>query len=417
MSNHLEQSPILLGVMQNTNDSSFPASTDSTQNPAHPSGAPQLPFHSSCGLNIADLTPLLAEGHKKVRPSSSRCLNRHAQKRPKKLDEEKVELPVFNNKFPVGIARYDDMALYASQQGFVSSFIVVNSASFCADWRAPKAADSLDSIRGVMLSYPIFKKGKFRQLLSDLNARLVVAIVDNVAEVPVHHLQVTDPNSPYFGEYVPHRPISIIMQSSGDLQERTLLLTEERWLIGRRKCSVFKGCIAPPYLVIAAIDCASGLTLRARILPVYLAEDRSTFSILRSGYERSAMGSIGTCGGVGFAPQNKEQLAQLQLALGHRWAGDLSAYPCLPDVVLFPPAGGLIVILEIYGLCGLKKYLEAKEIKEAKIRAILNLNKFTYLKIDKVHLSMKTPAERVIALLIKEWFDAKPGFLWRKRLV
>jgi len=272
-------------------------------------------------------------------------------------------------------------------------------------WAFPLSGKILDAISVQMLVNPTANTGTFARLLTQKDVRLVVAIVASVTDVFPRNLTVEDPRSAFAGEQVPYRSVPIILSAARNASERELCLTDERWEIGCRKFKVMKNVVAGPYLVIAAIDNPSGLTLRARIFPVWLAPDRSTFAIVRSNYERIGMQCVYENGGVAFTPIHQEQLSQLQVGLGHRWAGDLSTYPSLADMVICPKVGGKIVVLEIYGLCSLKNYEEGRQNKQVKIELVLPRNDWSYLYILTKQLNYKaTPAPTVIKRFIEEWF-------------
>jgi hypothetical protein len=309
------------------------------------------------------------------------------------------------------IARYDDMATYSVFTGTVSGFISANQKS-ASDWAYPEAAELLKAITDWMLSHPVVETGPFRRLLELKHARLVVGLVGPI-DGPASVMQVVNPASAFVGEEVPYRRVQFILRSGGNDDDAGLNITDERWIIGRRKCSLPNHrWVTGPYLVIAAVDNASNLTLRARLFPVWISSDKRTFAIVRSDYERVAMAAIHANGGVAFTPIHRAQLAQLQTAFCHRWQGDLTTYPFLPDIIPMPSRGHLVSVLEIFGLRKFKKYEEGRLKKQTEISHMLK-KQFKFLCISQSLMKSSGSAHLFMRNLIERWYLCRPQFLWK----
>jgi len=166
--------------------------------------------------------------------------------------------------------------------------------------QSPCTERLLHGVSQEMCEQPIMKMGRFADLLIIKGSELVVGIVGDVDSIPLEHVKIENPQSAFAGETVAYRTVPLIVVAPENADKKHILVTDDRWAIGRRKCNVLRGTVEGPYLVVATVENSSGLTLRVRFFPVWLASDYSTFSVVRSAYERAAMECIHLNGGVAF---------------------------------------------------------------------------------------------------------------------
>jgi len=309
--------------------------------------------------------------------------------------------------------RYDDCVMTSVSRAMVGEFIEAN-AIIHSGWRNPSTVNLLQAIYRLMLTHQTTGFGTFQDLLEQNNAHLVVAIVDEV-KGPLFFTKITDSKSVFSGKVVPYKSIRMIASASANLAEPVIKLTHRRWRIARGKFTLPSGeCVKGPYLVVAAIDNVSGFTLRARMLPVWFPEDHSTFSTVGSGYERMGMDAIRFLGGVAFTPVRESQLVQLQEAFGSRWRGMLPKYEFRPDMVLMPAPGGLITVVEIFGMTTFKPYAEGKTKKAMRI-VIINLNGHVRcLCVPTKHVEKTMPPRKTIKMNLEMWYNNPENQLWRQ---
>jgi hypothetical protein len=298
---------------------------------------------------------------------------------------------------------HDETVSLHVRRAFAESTIAAKRNGDSAAFEYPKTTELLDSMHAKIRAHPILTGGTFDDLLRAKDARLEVVLVEGL-DGPELTQNVPGGCGAFGGEEVPYVNVLIVTAAAANAGESSLHLTVQRRRIARGKFGLpNKRWVEGPYLVVAVIDNASGLTLRARIWPVWIAADGSTFGIIRSNYERMAMAAVYARGGVAFAPMHREQLVMLQEALGSHWTGNLAAYGFLPDLILFPVAGGLIVIVEIFGLTTFKKYREGKTKKEAAIKLALEKKEFGFHAIQTKELRSGKPKE-VIEGHVAEWY-------------
>lgn len=362
---------------------------------------------------LGNLLDLKAPVKPKNEPTlSARCLNPDPQKKYAKKDSNKKRAK-YQRWLEKQNARYDDAATFALRQAITKKFIELNRDPLSEIWTSPSSAELLSAIHYEMNNQAVSGGGLFADLLSEKNASLRVAIVGDIEELTTLKIKVKNYASAFGGKTIQYKSVPPILSENNNTTNNDLLLTTDRWRIGRRKCSTPKAVVRPPYLIIAAIDNVSGLTLRARIFPVWTPADLSTFSIVRSSYERTAMDAIHDNGGVALTPIHKEQLAQLQAGLGHRWEGNLTTYPCLPDIIIPPKQGSKIAVLEVYGLCGYKKYDKGKKVKRLKIEKAQRHNHFTYLAIGSYQFRLHSVPQEAISEAITEFYNNASNTLWQ----
>jgi len=338
--------------------------------------------------------------------------SRHSlDRRPKKLRKKKGEgNGCFGN--PNGVVRFDDACTWAVRRAFDGITIEANSDPQSIDWHYAGTQELLIRILLLLLAYEVEGQGNYAELFRSKRARLVVALVPDITAKP-EIISVPDDGSPFSGETLKVHRVPILMAAGVNSAEKILNLTDERWETAQRKFSLpGKSHVKGPFLVVAAIDNVTDLTLRARMWPVWIEANSSTFAVVRSGYERFTAEAVHALGGVCFLPMHKDQLDNLQAALGSRWAGNLKAYAFLPDLILFPKHGATITVLEVFGLTALKKYAERKRVKEATAENGQSPDTYSFLAIQTRDFRSADP-EIVILRLIAAWYRDEAKNLWR----
>jgi len=310
--------------------------------------------------------------------------------------------------------RFDDVAVAVVCAADVECTVAANLDPSQDDWHSPKATVVANAIFERFVAFPVAGGGSYKDLLTARNARLVVAIVSDLDATQITELVPLNDGA-FSGEEINYRRILIVFAAEANATESSIDLAEDRRKIALRKVSCPGGrCVSGPYLVVAAIDNASNVTLRARIFPVWVSPDRDCIALVRSGYERAAAGAIHAIGGMLFMPLRISQLERLQRAFGSRWVGDLTTYGFLPDAILFPNRDGLVTILEIFGLTRFKKYEEGKRKKEKKVLLKEGPNTYSFLAIQTAELRNRDASDFIRAR-IAAWYDEEWRQLWRKR--
>jgi hypothetical protein len=345
-----------------------------------------------------------------MKKASRRSLDRRPSKHRKR--KKKKWNGCFGNSNSV--ARFDDVASWCVWLAFAQVTIEANRDAGSVDWHYARSSDVLNRISALLLAYAVSGHENYARLFQDKGARLVVALVSDITAEP-ETIKVPENGSPFAAENLKVHRVPILWSATNNCGEKVINLTDERWKIARRKFGLpGKKYVKGPYLIVAAVDNVTGLTLRARMWPIWLEPHTDTFAVVRSGYERLAAQSVHSIGGMCFLPTHKEQLGLLQKAFGTRWTGNLNAYAFLPDLLLFPKQGGTITLLEIFGLTSFKKYAEGKRIKEIAAVKGSSANTYLFLSIETRELKRGDP-EVVIQKILHAWLHDEDRKLWRRK--
>ena len=344
-----------------------------------------------------------------MKEASRRSLDRRPRKNRRRIKNGKGCFG--NSKYA---ARFDDVASWCVWLAFAQVTIEANRDAGSADWHYARSSAVLTRIYELLFAHAVSGHENYARLFQDKGARLIVALVSDITAEP-ETITVPVDGSPFAGETLKVHRVAILKSATKNSGEQVINLTDERWEIAHRKFGLpGKRYVKGPYLIVAAVDNVTGLTLRARMWPIWLEPRLNTFAVVRSSYERFAAQSVHSFGGMCLLPTHKDQLRALQEAFGDRWTGDLTTYAFLPDLIIFPVRGGTITVLEIFGLTSFKKYAEGKRIKE--VAAVNGSSAATYffLSIETRDIRRGDP-EIVIQRTIHAWFQDEDKKLWRRK--
>lgn len=270
-------------------------------------------------------------------------------------------------------ARFDDAAGDFAASSIVTSFLELNAPRTDGGWELVDARVQIALIKSRLLAARTHQGTSFATDMRNADRELFVGLVHvperETCSVVVRGGLGFEPHDEAFEA----RRLGILTSTDDDTETPALYLPEARWVIARRKFGLpgSKGSagsryVAGPYLGVGVYEPQSGAFARLRLWPVWRSIDGKYFAIVRSELERAAVDAAHIAGAVVFTPFRRNQLLELQAGLLHRWVGDASTYPYLPDMLLMPAPGKLVSVLEIFGVKNLQPYVRDQR---KKIRA------------------------------------------------
>ena len=346
--------------------------------------------------------------HSPLRPPSANCLDFRPKRRPPRHRNP----PRYGPHLPRP-ARFVDFAVDAAGYGSCMAWNEANAGGDGSSWVAPTAAMEMEAIYDTMNAGRTFQGFPFAGALDIHGRELFVGIVEVADE---HVYAVTIPESPEQEQLcMACIDVRVLVAAPSCCAAAPLHLPLEQWELARKKFSLPPGkrdsarrFVPGPYLATAAYEPHSGAIVRIRLWPVWLASDLSRYSIVRSGLELAALAEVAAMGGIGFTSFCKRQVDWLQAGLGQNWAGDISTYYYLPDLILMPQRGYPPILIEIFGIRAMKPY-DLSKIRK-KTEGAMNRS-ISFVSIEGFRLDTTSVISQIRAVLA----DASIG-AWRNPL-